>query len=232
VAMKLVQENFGSAPRRKIAPVYAPPAPPEQTAPRRAEVEDTNARTPALLQGWRIPPNRTPEHYALELAGIVLGGDESSRLYQILVRGDGKAQSVGVWTADQRGPDFLTIRTVLSDRAKLPEVERTVNAEIARLAGAGPTAAELEKAKTEVVSSFVFGLESNQHRASELAEYEAYWGDARLLSREVEHYQAVTREEVRDAVAKYLVLARTSTVNVLPQGAPTSSTKKPTEGSR
>jgi zinc protease len=227
VAMKLVQEDFGNAPRRKTAPVYAPPSLPEQTAPRQAEVHDTNARTPALLQGWAIPPNRTPEHYALELAGIVLGGDESSRLYQQLVRGDGKAQSVSVWTADQRGPDFLTVRAVLSDRAKLPEVERTVDAEMARLAATGPTPGELEKAKTEVVSSFVFGLESNQHRASELAEYETFWGDARLLSREVEHYQAVTVSQVRDAVAKYLVKAKKSTVTVLPQSPPGTKTNAP-----
>jgi zinc protease len=237
VAMKLVEENFGNAPKRKTVPVYSPPPPPEQTAPRKAEVRDTNARTPALLQGFTIPPNRTAEHYALEIAGIVLGGDESSRLYQQLVRGDGKAESVGVWTYDQRGPDLLVIRSVLSERGKLPEVERTIEGEIARLAKAGPTQAELDKAKTEVVSSFVFGLESNQHRASELAEYETYWGDARLLSREVEHYRAVTSAEVRDAVAKYLVKTRRNTVNVLPPAAPDPKGSAPAkkiekEGSR
>jgi zinc protease len=216
VAMKLVEEDFGNAPKRKILPVYAPPPLPEQKAPRRAEVRDTNARTPALLLGYVIPPNRTKEHYALEIAGILLGGDESSRLYQGLVRGDGKAESVGVWTYDQRGPDLLAIRAVLSDRGKLPEIETAIQTEIARLGKAGPAKAELEKAKAQVVSSFVFALESNQHRASELAEYETYWGDARLLARETENYQAVSAEEVRDAVAKYLTPARQSTVTVLP----------------
>jgi predicted Zn-dependent peptidase len=231
VAMKLVQEDFGNAPRRKSTPIYAPPTLPVQVAPRQAEVHDTNARTPAILQGWTISANRTPEHYALEIAGIVLGGDESSRLYQQLVRGNGKAQSVSVWTADQRGPDFLTVRTVLSDRAKVAEVEKTLDEQIGRLAAAGPTAAELEKAKAEVVSSFVFGLESNQHRASELAEFEAFWGDARLLSREVEHYQVVTAGDVRDAVAKYLVKTKKSTVTVLPPDAP-GQKKTTKEGSR
>ncbi|HEX7669639.1 MAG TPA: pitrilysin family protein [Polyangiaceae bacterium] len=216
VAMKLVEEDFGKAPKRKTVPVYTPPVLPEQTVPRRAEVRDTNARTPALLVGFVIPPNRTKEHYALEIAGIVLGGDESSRLYQGLVRGDGKAESVGVWTYDQRGPDLFALRAVLSDRGKLPEIETAIQTEIARLAKAGPTKAELEKAKTQVVSNFVFALESNQHRASELAEYETYWGDARLLARETENYQAVSAEEVRDAVAKYLTKTKQSTVSVLP----------------
>jgi zinc protease len=217
-AMKLIGEYFGAAPRRQAVPAYAPPPLPEQAAPRHADVKDTNARTPALLQGWVIPPARSPEHYALELAALVLGGGESSRLYQRLVRSDGKAQSVSIWTSDQRGPDLLTLRAVLSERAKLPEVQRTIEAEIARLAAAGPSDAELAKAKTRFAAEFVFGLESNLHRATELAEFELYWGDARLLSRELEHYQAVTAVELRDAVRKYLAKARRSTVHVLPPG--------------
>jgi predicted Zn-dependent peptidase len=217
-AMAVIREDFGGAVRRKTVAAYAPPPLPEQAAPRHADLRDTNARTPALLQGWVIPPNRTPEHYALELAALVLGGGESSRLYQRLVRADGKAQSVSIWTSDQRGPDLLMLRAVLSERARLPDVQRTVEGEIARLAATGPTDAELAKAKVRLASDFVFSLESNLHRATELTEFELYWGDARLLSRELEHYQAVTAVDLRDAVRKHLVKARRSTVHVLPPG--------------
>jgi predicted Zn-dependent peptidase len=215
-AMRLIREDFGPALRRKVAPAYEPPPLPEQKAERKAEITDTNAKTPGVLQAWGIPASRTPEHYALELASTILGGGESSRLYQRLVRTDAQAQNVSVGTGDQRGPDFLELRAVLSEKAALATVTRTIDTEIAKLASAGPTPAEVDKAKTEVIAQFVFGLESNLHRGIELGQFELFWGDARLLSREVEHYRAVTPAQIRDAVAKYVVKNRRSTVIVFP----------------
>jgi zinc protease len=113
---------------------------------------------------------------------------------------------------------MFVVRTVLSERGKLPRVQRTIETEMQKLAAEGPTAAELEKAKTDFVSNFVFGLESNLHRANELGEFELFWGDARLLSRELEKYRAVTRDELRDAAKKYLLKERRTTVHVLPPG--------------
>jgi zinc protease len=181
-------------------------------------LKDNNAKTPAVLQAWVIPQSRTPEHYALELAAALLGSGESSRLHQRLVRGDGVAQSAQVWLNGHRGPDIFVVRIVLSERGKLPRVQQVVESELAKMATEGPSAAELEKAKTEMTSHFVFGLESNLHRANELAEFELFWGDARLLTRELQKYRAVTREELRDAVKKYLVKDRRSTVHVFPPG--------------
>ncbi|HEX3596174.1 MAG TPA: pitrilysin family protein, partial [Polyangiaceae bacterium] len=215
-AMRLIREDFGNAVRRKTAPVFSPPPLPEQKAERHAELTDTNAKTPGLLEAWTIPPSRTPEHYALELASTILGGGESSRLYQRLVRGDAQAQSVSIGTDDQRGPDFIMLKAVQTERGKLSTVSQTVDAELAKLAAQGPTPAEVDKAKSQVVSQFVFGLESNLHRATELGQFEVFWGDARLLSREVEQYEAVTAAQIKDAVAKYLVKSRRSTVTVMP----------------
>jgi predicted Zn-dependent peptidase len=226
-AMKLVRDNFGNAHKRKVAPVFTPPPFPEQKAERRAEITDTNARTPGLLQAWAITPTRTPDHYAIELASTILGGGESSRLYQRLVRSDGQAQSVDVGTDDQRGPDFVVLRAVLSEKGQLPVVSRTVDAELAKLAAQGPTAAEVEKAKSQIISHFVFSLESNLHRATELGQYEVFWGDARLLSRELEHYKAVTAAQIKEAVARYMIKDRRSTVTVMPPGKLTPAAAAP-----
>jgi predicted Zn-dependent peptidase len=231
-AMALVHEYFGDARRRVSPPRYEPPPLPEQTAPRKDTLRDENAKNPAVLHGWTIPPSRTPEHYALEVATVVLGGGESARLHQRLVRGEGKAQSVASWTYDQRGPDLLVLRAVLSDKGKPDDVERILSEEVEKLASAGPSEAELAKAKTRITSFTLFGLESNMKRATQLAEFELYWGDARLLSRELSHYRAVTASQVRDAVKAHLTRARRTSVHVLPAekpapGAPTAEKPGP-----
>jgi predicted Zn-dependent peptidase len=231
-AIALVKRYFGDA-KRSTVPAYQPPAAVEaQMAPRSLTVPDSAAHTPGLLWGWAIPENRAPEHYALELATLVLAGGESSRLHQLLVRDKSWAQSVSAWTGDHRGPDIWALKVVLSEQGKVQDVANSVEQEVARLARHGATAAELEKAKNQLVSYFLFGLEGNMSRAQQLANYELFYGDARLLSNEVDRYLKVTATELQGAVAKYLTPARQNRVTIEPgvaptPGAPTGAKSKP-----
>ncbi len=214
-AMALVQKYFGPA-ERKNPPALVLPAAPETPNTGRATVEDTNARTPGFMFGWLVPASHTPEHYALELAGEILSDGESSRLYKLLVHDRAVADNVSAGTDDHRGPDQFTVMAVLTDKGKLPDVEAAVDAELARLRKTPPSAAELERAKRKLRTSFVFGLQTNLGRATHLGEYESYWGDARGLSHELSQYLAVTPEAVQQAAARYLTTERRSLVEVLP----------------
>jgi predicted Zn-dependent peptidase len=215
-AMRLVREYFDDAKPAKVPP-YEPPAEvPAQTSPRSADVHDANAKTPGLYFGWAIPPSRTDDHYALELAALMLGDGESSRLHQDLVRKSAVARSAFAWTEDHRGPDVLAMQILLTERADLTDVTSRVTKEIERLGTQGPTPQEMTKAKNRVKSHFIRGMQSNLHRATQIANYELFWGDARLLTREVDHYLAVTPEKIREVVQHYLTEARRSTVRVLP----------------
>jgi zinc protease len=214
-AMALVQKYFAPAERKNPpALVFAPL--PEKPNAGRATLEDTNARTPGFMFGFMIPPSRTPEHYALELATVLLADGESSRLYKTLVHDRAVAERVSAWTDDHKGPDQFSVMAVLTDKGKLPDVEAAIDAQLAELRKTKPSAAELEKAKKRLRSSFVFGLQTNNGRAIQLGEFESYWGDARLLAHELSQYLAVTPEDVQRAAARYLTPERRSLVEVLP----------------
>ena len=96
-----------------------------------------------------------------------------------------------------------------------------------KLAKQPASAAELDKIKRRIRSSFVFGLQTNLSRATRLGEYESYYGDARLLARELAHYQAVTAEDIQKAVQKYLTNARRQVVEVVPAEAPAAPSAPP-----
>ncbi len=214
-AMALVQKYFAPAERKNPpALVFAPL--PEKPNAGRATMEDTNARTPGFMYGFMIPPSRTPEHYALELATVILADGESSRLYKKFVHDRAVAERVSAWTEDHKGPDQFSVMAVLTDKGKLPDVEAAIDAELATLRKTPPSAAELEKAKKRLRSSFVFGLQTNNGRAIQLGEFESHWGDARLLAHELSQYLAVTPEAVQQAAAHYLTPERRSLVEVLP----------------
>ena len=126
------------------------------------------------------------------------------------------------------GADLLIVSAVLTETAKLPAVEKLLEDEIKKLGTTPAPAAELDKVKRRIRSSFVFGLQTNQSRAIKLGEYESYFGDARLLSRELQLYQAVTAEDVQRVVKKYLGVERRQVVEVMPvEAAPPPSASAP-----
>ncbi|MEO8801043.1 MAG: pitrilysin family protein, partial [Polyangiaceae bacterium] len=215
-AMTLVEKFFGPAKTASTPTFDEAQQVPPQTAPRDEVVEDAHAKLPAYFDGWPIPKTRTPEHYALELAGMILTDGESSRLYRSLVRERAVAVGVQAGTNDFRGPDWFELDVKLATGAKLPDVEKVVDWSLGQLATKGPTESEMNKAKTRFMSHFVMGLQSNFARAQKLAEFEVYWGDADLLNQEAAKYLAVTAADVKAAVAKYLVKEHRSRVEVRP----------------
>ena len=224
-AVRLAREYFGPIGKKQIPPYTAEAAVPPQSAERTLTTTDHNAKTPAVFYAWTIPPTRTKDHYALELATMILADGESARLYQKLVRDRAVARDVSSWTSDQRGPDMLTIMLELTEKSGLPAVRKLLDAELAELAKRPPTSDELEKAKNRTKSKFIFGIQSNLGRAVALGEFEVFWGDARLLTRDLDDYLKITPEDVQRSVAQYLVPARRNVVEVMP-----ARTTAPTRG--
>jgi predicted Zn-dependent peptidase len=218
-AVQLARQYFGSI-DKPVAARAALPDLPAQVTPRKDVVRDANAKTPAFFFGFAIPRSRSAEHYALEMAVALLSDGESSRLERLLVRDRALAQRVSAWTRDYVGADELAIQVVLTEKAQLEQVQKLVEGELEKLAKQPAPEAELAKVKRRIRSSFVFGLQTNLSRATRLGEYESYYGDARLLSTELSHYQAVTAEQIQAAVKKYLGPARRQLVEVLPVEAP------------
>jgi zinc protease len=215
-AKHLVTRYFGDARKIAVPSLDAPPSVPEQIAPRSEVVEDPHAKLPALDLAWVIPKTGEPEHYALELAAMLLADGESSRLHRALVRERGLAIAVDAETANRRGPDTFGITVRLAGGAKTADAQNLLAMQLADVARTGPSDAELKKLRTRIQASFLFGLQSNFARAERLAELELYRGDANLLTTEVDRYLAVTKDDIKRAVAKYLTTNRRSLVEVRP----------------
>jgi zinc protease len=214
-ALALVHRYFDGVPKITTTPFEAVPFP-EQTSQRTAVVHDDNARTAGLFYGWAIPPNRTADHYALDIAATLLGQGESSRLHQLLVRDKEAALSASANTADRRGPDLFTLSVKLAEGRKPADVEKLVEDEVKALATRGPSDAEIEKARRQFQTGFVLSLQSNGVRSRRLADYELFFGDATQLNGELARYLAVTKEDVKRVVAQYLGPTRRSIVETYP----------------
>jgi len=224
-ALAMVRRYFGDARPQPNVPRFAPPPMPEQSSPRGAVVEDTHAKLPAVFTGWSIPPSHEPDHYALEQAAMILGDGESSRLHRTFVRERSVAIEADASVFGNRGPDAFSVEVKLASGAKVSDVLKMIEAQLADLGKNGPTDDEMKKLKNRLSARFLLGLQSNFSRAQKLAEMELYRGDAALLNGELDRHLAVTKDDIKRVVAKYLVPNRRSLVEVKP-GAPTASGEK------
>ena len=218
-AMPLIERYFGEIPARET-PAFDPPPLPAQSAEKRETLYDPNATLPAFHLAYHIPRSRTPEHYALEVMALILGDGESSRLYQRLVKRDEICQEVAVGTDDRRGPDLFSVWAVMASGHAPEEAQTVVFSELEAIAADGVTERELQKAKNRMSAAFVFGLQTNMARSQHLAEFELYWGDANLLKLELDHYLAVTNDDIKRVAAAYFDPTNRTVLDVLPGKAP------------
>ncbi len=214
-AMSLVRQYFGP-----IAPHHTPPWQAPAYEPPHAErvdtITDAHAQAPAFHVAWHIPPQREPDHYALDVLATVLGNGRSSRLYQDLVRRDEIASSIEVDTEGHRGPDIFTVWCILASGHTGAEARARIDQQLDDIAQHGITERELGRARNLLRRQFVFGLQSYLIRARRLAVYEMYDGDATLIRTELDRYLAVTSADVQRVAGRYFSHDNRAVLDVLP----------------
>jgi zinc protease len=214
-AKGLVGKYFNGIPRQPDPPPVDVSEPAEVGKTQEA-YHDKLAPAPAFILGWKIPPRRTPDHYALALAGDLLFAGESSRLYQQLVKGDESVVSLQGEVDNRRGPSALYVFALPKPGEDIPAIREQIFNEIKRLATDGPSDEEMEKLRNTLSNDAVRGRQSTLYRAQRISEYTLYDGDPNLFDHELDYYLKVTAEEIRTATAKYLDVHNRVVLDVVP----------------
>lgn len=214
-ALALVEQYFGDIPSQPLPPELDVTEPAEVAATYR-EWQDPLAPFPAFLIGWKIPPRRTPEFYALYLAGKILYDGDSSRLYQKLVKGEESVIQLFGFTDERRGPSSIFVGAIPKPGEDLSKIRETIMNEIHDLATHGPSPAEMEKIENQFVNDSVRQRQSSMARAQAIAEYALYDGDPKLINTELERILAVSAEDIRMAAAHYLNTENRALLDIVP----------------
>ncbi len=214
----LITKYFGGIPCQTDPPPVDV-SEPEDVSQSQGDYHDKLAPAPAFILGWKIPPRRTPDHYALSLAGDLLFAGESSRLYQQLVKGDESVVSIQGEVDDRRGPSALYVFALPKPGEDIPSIRAQIFSEIKRLATAGPSAEEMEKLRNTLSNDAVRGRQSTLYRAQRIAEFTLYDGDPQLFDHELDNYLRVTAEEIKEVTARYLDVENRVVLDVVPGSA-------------
>ncbi|MDQ5837231.1 MAG: insulinase family protein, partial [Acidobacteriota bacterium] len=217
-ARALVEKYFASIPPQP-APAPVDVNEPAEVAALGETYPDPFAQLPAIMLGWKVPARRTEDYYSLSLASDLLLDGDSSRLYQRLVKGEESVVAIQGGVGERRGPSTVYVFAIPKPGRTTQEIRATMQEEIKRLADEGPTPEEMEKLRNTLLNDAVRSRQSTLYRAQRLAEYALYDGDPNLFNTEMERYLAVTPEEIRRAVGKYLLTDNLSVMEVVPAHA-------------
>ncbi|MDZ7268076.1 MAG: insulinase family protein [candidate division KSB1 bacterium] len=213
--LRLCEHYFGGLPGRP-APTVALPVEPPQTAPRRADLH-LPAHLPAFTCGFHTPASRHPDHFALQLLEIILVAGQSSRLYRRLVDGE----RLAAWVRSDYGPSLdpgLFILTVQCSEGRGAEAgEQVLREELQRLRDEPVSAAELRKAQNICRAAFVRSLTTLAGKADTLGSFAIYFDDYRLLFEALDHYAALTPDDLQAAANAWLQPAQSTLVTLHPE---------------
>ena len=210
-------------------PKAATPAAPDVTEPpqtkeKRLSQKDKLANLPALAIGWHLPAQTSSDFPAMVLLNTILQGDESSRLYQRLV----KEKEISLdWTAainlylgnefDYNGPMLLTARTTYKPGHTVDEILKEVDAVVSDVQARGVTAKELADAKVRFRSAYYDQLESGFGKANLLAAFTLFRGDPNLINTALQAFESVTPVQAQTVAKKYLVSSNRTVIDRVPE---------------
>jgi len=227
-ARELVEQYFGTIPPQSVPP-SVDVSETEAVARKNETYNDPLAPAPAFVLGWKIPPRRTRDFYALSLAGTLLFDGDSARLYQKLVKGDESVVSIEGGIDERRGPSAFYIFALPKPGEEVAEIREKIFSEIKSVATDGPSEDEMEKLRNSLSNDAVRGRQSTMYRAQRLAEFALYDSDPTLFDDELDHYLAVTATDIKNAVAKYVDVENRVVLDIIP--APATEADEPTTAS-
>lgn len=140
-----------------------------------------------VVVGFPAYPEQHPDHWALKLLGVILGGNMSSRMFLNVREAHGLAYYISTSTDDYTDAGLISTRAgVALDR--VDQAVKAIVAEYAEIAKGPVPEEELQKAKDYYKGKMVLKLEDSEEYAHLLGQKEVLYG------------KVVTPEEIEAAI--------------------------------
>jgi predicted Zn-dependent peptidase len=207
--------------RREVERLFArtPPGAADEPSPQTARASlgrrmiERPLRQAHVLLGFPGPGLAEPDYAPGKLMSAILGGGMSGRLFARLRDARGLAYSLGMLNPSRRGPStFVTYVATSADN--LDRAEAALHEELERFRLAGPTDAELDRARAYVLGNLAMDRRTNARHAWYLAFFELAGVGWDYPERYGRALGAVTATDVTRVARRYL--ERPTTVVVKP----------------
>lgn len=202
-AKTAIRKYYGALPARAKQEREFP-AEPEQLAERRVEIRfDAGA---SVMLAYHKPALPDRADYVFDAIQHILCEGETGRLRRRLEQELQLARSVRCQSGSPGGrlENLFLIEAQPLEGHDPEEVIDAIEGELKRLREAPVAIGELAKARTNLQADFLWGLNSNEHLAQQLAYFQSVAGDWRYVVQHATVMATITPEEIWKVAAAYL----------------------------
>jgi zinc protease len=210
--LPVIEKRFGALEKGRAPDVRSEREEP-QVGERRVFVKK-EAQLPSIVMAYHVPNLNHPDGYVLELVEAILSNGTSSRLHQSLVREKRLCLAVDAdYSLVSKDPGLFYLSAELLPGKEVSEVEAALDEEMGKLQEDFVKPEELQKAKNQLLASFVYGQDSLFYQAMLLAQHEivSSW---RKVDDYVPFISKVSSADIMRVARQYFV-ADNRTVGVL-----------------
>jgi zinc protease len=219
--LALLDRYYGGLAPGAPRPVPAAPEP-APTSPTRVEITHGKISTEYLLLGTHTPGLTHPDLPAVILLSAVLSAGRSSPLHRrIVLEGLGTDASASVMDAEWKlvSPGMFLISVDLRHGVQAEAAEQAIDALLADARRNGFAEQDVERAKNQIRLGGFSALQTNMSLARQLGGYQVACGDARFGEKLLAALGAVTHEQLRTALERYVLVPGRLTVVQRPGAA-------------
>lgn len=174
------------------------------TQPINATFEDSNIQKPMVVAAYRTPSMKTRDARVLDFISTYLSDGKSSKLYKKIVDDKKMALQIGAFSYNQEDYGTYILYGMPQGEFTSKDVIKEVDEEIVKLQTELISETDLQKLKNKYENQYVSGNSSVEGIADNLATYYLLYGDVNLINTEINMYNSITREEIREVAKKYL----------------------------
>ena len=184
----------------------------------RVVLKAPNVPLPAVALVWKGPSAAHADAPALEMAAALLASGDSSRLNEALVYNTQAAQAVGFATELFADAGLLAAYAIAASGQPLRKLEDALLAQIAGLGRGKVSYAEIDKVRTQLLTSALLSRQTPQGQADAIGRAVLLYGDASEVDQRITRLQAVRVADIQRALQQYVLRARRVTIDYV-QGA-------------
>jgi zinc protease len=186
---------------------------------------------PAVGLTYLTPRQSDPDTDALKVADAILSAGESSRLYHSLVYEQQLVAEADASAEEREDVSLFVLTAILSEGKKPEDAEKALLAEIKKLQDTPVSAAELEKAKNQIITEQLRQRETGNGKALALGEAAVLLGDPSRVNTDLARLQSVTAADVQRVMKKYLTDNNRLVLYYLPESARKTGARPSVDGS-
>jgi zinc protease len=222
--ISLVEKYFGNIPPSEPPDLMIPGEEPQRQEKRKDLYVDTQFSW--LAVAYHIPEAAHDDIPALELTGNMLTAGRSSRLYRKVIYEDQSALSVFTSVDKYKDPGLFVITVNSIKQGHTPEeIASVINESLELLKAEKVAERELEKARNQMETNLIFGLQTNFVRGMRIGFSLARTGDPLGFVKKLESYRHATAEDIQKVARKYFTPENRTIIRLLPKGDSGKSVK-------